>query len=125
MMAHCRAAPGPRLAHPPLPRGHAGLDGRLQRFKDGAFRLAFEAKVPVYPVAISGTAEALPKHGLVMRSRMDARVEVLEPIDPGAFASADALREAARAAIAAALPGGEPAGAAPASPPQGSPAPQG
>jgi len=40
----------------------------------------------------------------VMRGRMDARLEVLEPLDAAAFASADALRDAARAAIAAALP---------------------
>jgi 1-acyl-sn-glycerol-3-phosphate acyltransferase len=115
MMLHCRrhlARGSPILV---FPEGTRSMDGRLQRFKDGAFRLAFEAKVPLYPVAISGTAEALPKHGLVMRSRMDARVEVLEPIDPRAFASAEALREAARAAIAAALPAAN--RPAPASPP--------
>jgi len=104
MMAHARAhlARGTPLLF--FPEGTRALDGRLQRFKDGAFRLAFEAKVPVVPVALSGTFEALPKHGLVMRGRMEARVEVLEPLDAAAFASADALRDAARAAIAAALP---------------------
>ena len=104
MMVHCRrhlARGSPILL---FPEGTRSLDGRIQRFKDGAFRLAFEAKVPVYPVAISGTSEALPKHGLVIRSRMDARVEVLEPLDPAAFADAEELREATRDAIIAALP---------------------
>ncbi len=104
MMAHCRAhldRGSPVLL---FPEGTRAVDGRLQRFKDGAFRLAFDARVPLFPVVVSGTSEALPKHGLVMRQRMDARVEVLEPIDPRSFPSADALREAARAAIAAALP---------------------
>lgn len=104
MMAHCRehlARGTPVLL---FPEGTRALDGRLQRFKDGAFRLAFEAKVPVIPVAITGTFEALPKHGLVMRQRMSAGAEVLEAIDPRAYASADALRDAARAVIAAALP---------------------
>jgi len=104
MMVHCRAhlARGTPLLL--FPEGTRALDGRLQRFKDGAFRLAYEAQVPVIPVAITGTFQALPKHGLVMRGRMDARVEVLEPIDPRAFDSSDELREATRAAIAAALP---------------------
>jgi len=104
MMEHCRrhlARGSPILL---FPEGTRSLDGRLQRFKDGAFRLAFEAKVPVYPVAISGTSEALPKHGLVMRSRMAARVQVLEPLDPGDFEDAEALRDATRDAIVAALP---------------------
>jgi 1-acyl-sn-glycerol-3-phosphate acyltransferase len=104
MMAHCRrhiARGTPLLL---FPEGTRAVDGRLQRFKDGAFRLAFEAKVPVIPIAITGTFAALPKHGLVMRERMHARADVLEPIDPRRFASADDLREATRAAIAAALP---------------------
>ncbi len=104
MMEHCRAhlARGTPLLV--VPEGTRALDGRLQRFKDGAFRLAWEAKVPLVPVAITGTFQALPKHGLIMRERMDARVEVLEPLEPRQFPSADALRDAARAAIAAALP---------------------
>ena len=104
MMAHCRAHLARGTPVLLFPEGTRALDGRLQRFKDGAFRLAFEAKVPVVPVAVTGTFAALPKHGLIMRQRMSARVEVLEPIDPRAFKSSDELREAARAAIAAALP---------------------
>jgi 1-acyl-sn-glycerol-3-phosphate acyltransferase len=104
MMAHCRAhlsRGSPLLL---FPEGTRALDGRLQRFKDGAFRLAFETGVPVFPVALTGTYEALPKHGLLMRNRMDARIEVLAPLYPADFESTDALRDAARAAIAAALP---------------------
>jgi 1-acyl-sn-glycerol-3-phosphate acyltransferase len=104
MMLHCRAhlARGAPLLL--FPEGTRAPDGRLQRFKDGAFRLAFEARVPVFPVALTGTYEALPKHGLMIRNRMDARIEVLPPLQPADFESADALRDAARAAISAALP---------------------
>ena len=74
MMDHCRRhldRGSPVLL---FPEGTRALDGRLQRFKDGAFRLAFEAKVPVYPVVLTGTFEALPKHGFVLRGRrMEAR----------------------------------------------------
>ena len=113
MMQHCRR----HLAHgSPLlifPEGTRSRDGKLQAFKDGAFKLAREAKVPVIPIAIQGTYEALPKHGFVMRRRMDARVQVLEPLDPAHFGSVAELRDAARAAIAQAIGQGETAAPAP------------
>ncbi len=104
MMDHCRAhlARGTPLLL--FPEGTRSRDGRLQAFKDGAFRLAAEANVPIIPVAITGTSDALPKHGLVLRQRMDARVTVLDAIDPSAHPSVGALRDAAHAAIAATLP---------------------
>ena len=86
-----------------FPEGTRSDTGRLQAFKNGAFKLAVEARCPLIPVAITGTAETLPKRGLVLRNRMDARVTVLEPLDPAAFATSGDLREAARAAIAAAI----------------------
>ncbi len=86
-----------------FPEGTRSADGRLQPFKDGAFRLAIQAGVPVVPVAISGTHETLPKHGMVLRNRMDAVVRVLPPIDTKAHPGVAALRDAARDAIAAAL----------------------
>jgi 1-acyl-sn-glycerol-3-phosphate acyltransferase len=104
MMEHCRRhleAGSPVLL---FPEGTRSETGALQPFKDGAFRLAVAAGVPVIPLAVTGTGDALPKRGLVLRRRMDARVQVLEPLDARAFASSDALRDAARAAIAAALP---------------------
>jgi 1-acyl-sn-glycerol-3-phosphate acyltransferase len=104
MMDHCRAHLARGTPILIFPEGTRSKDGHLQAFKDGAFRLAEEAKVPVIPVVLSGTSDALPKHGLVLRSRMDARVTVLPPISPADFPDHAALRDAARAAIAAALP---------------------
>jgi len=105
MMNHCRehlAAGSPLLI---FPEGTRSQDGVLQAFKDGAFKLAAEAGCPVIPVAISGTYRGLPKHGFMLRNRMDALVRVLEPIDPADHGNDVArLREAAHAAIAAVLP---------------------
>jgi 1-acyl-sn-glycerol-3-phosphate acyltransferase len=105
MMARCRellAEGSPVLF---FPEGTRSANGELQPFKDGAFQLAMETGVPVIPVAVSGTHVTLPKHGIVLRNRMDALVEVLEPIDPVRFETAAALRDAARNAIARALEG--------------------
>lgn len=86
-----------------FPEGTRSATGELQGFKMGAFTLAKEAGCPVIPVALTGTADSLPKRGLVLRNTMRAAVEVLDPLDPGSFESAEAMRDAARAAIAAAI----------------------
>ena len=87
-----------------FPEGTRARDGRLQAFKDGAFRLALEARCPVIPLAVIGTAESLPKTGVVLRRPMRARVQVLDPVSPADHPSVDALRAAVRTALVAALP---------------------
>jgi 1-acyl-sn-glycerol-3-phosphate acyltransferase len=104
MMDRCRAHLARGTPVMMFPEGTRSRDGRLQAFKDGAFRLAFEAGCPVIPIAITGTFEGLPKTGIILRNAMRARVRVLDPISPADHASFQALRDAARAAIAAALP---------------------
>jgi 1-acyl-sn-glycerol-3-phosphate acyltransferase len=86
-----------------FPEGRRSEDGRLQAFKDGAFELAMRHRVPVIPIAVSGTGRALPKHGMVLREHVDARVEVLQAICPSDFVEVSGLREATRDRIDAAL----------------------
>lgn len=45
-----------------FPEGGRSLDGRLQPFRPGTFRIALTAKVPVVPVTIAGGFEAWPAH---------------------------------------------------------------
>jgi 1-acyl-sn-glycerol-3-phosphate acyltransferase len=103
MMQRCRRhlAEGSPLMI--FPEGTRSKTGELQAFKDGAFKLALEVGCPVIPIAVKGTGESMPKHGLVMRRRMDAVVEVLDPISPAEFPTTAALRDEARARIARAL----------------------
>jgi len=44
-----------------FPEGTRSWDGRLQRFKKGAFVLAAEAQVPLVPMAIVGSREVMAK----------------------------------------------------------------
>jgi 1-acyl-sn-glycerol-3-phosphate acyltransferase len=104
MMEHCRKHLARGTPVILFPEGTRSRDGRLQAFKDGAFRLALEAGCPVVPIAVTGTFDSLPKTGLVLRNAMRAHVRVLDAISPADHPTVEALRDAARAAIAAALP---------------------
>ena len=103
MMRRAEASLAIRMPVLFFPEGTRSPTDELLPFKPGAFELAHRAGVSVIPVAVHGTREALPKHGLILRSRMDAVVAILEPLDPSRFRSADDMKEAAQAAIASAL----------------------
>jgi 1-acyl-sn-glycerol-3-phosphate acyltransferase len=68
-----------------FPEGTRSPDGQLKAFKDGAFRLSIAKGCLLYPIVLSGTADVLPKHGLVLRQRANCRARVLEPVDPKPF----------------------------------------
>jgi 1-acyl-sn-glycerol-3-phosphate acyltransferase len=65
-----------------FPEGTRSKSGELQRFKTGAFELALATGVPVVPIVISGTHNALPKHGFVLQGRHEIGVAVLQPVPP-------------------------------------------
>jgi hypothetical protein len=57
-------------------------------FKDGAFRLAVEAGVPILPIAVAGTRHCMAKSSLLFR-RARAKARVLAPIPTEGMTSAD------------------------------------
>jgi len=63
-----------------FPEGTRSANRELQRFKEGAFRLAKEAEVPILPIVLDGTGSALPKHGYVIRGKHRIIVRVLPEI---------------------------------------------
>lgn len=85
-----------------FPEGTRSRDGRVDRFNNGAFRLAIKERVPVLPIALDGTYDALPKHSLKFRpATTTMRVKVLEPIETEGLKADDAqaLQERARQRI--------------------------
>jgi 1-acyl-sn-glycerol-3-phosphate acyltransferase len=91
-----------------FPEGTRSAKGSLLPFKSGAFRLAIEAGVPVLPVAVSGTAQGMPKGNPWVRP-CRAYARILEPIPTAGLGTGDVarLRDEVRARIAAALPPSE------------------
>src|SRR4051812_2440136 len=79
-MERCREALSHRVSVMIFPEGTRSRTAELLPFKDGAFRLAIEAGVPILPLAVSGTRNALPKHDWRFR-RSVAEVRGLEPIE--------------------------------------------
>ena len=71
------------------PEGTRSTNGQIAEFHSGAVRLAQECGVPLVPVAITGTADVLPKNGRYRRAPMQVRIG--EPVDPNR-ASAPRLR---------------------------------
>ena len=86
-----------------FPEGTRSRDGRVLRFTDGAFRLAIKAKVPVLPLVIDGTQDALPKHSWKFGAPRDMRLKVLPPVETKDLKPADTevLRDQVRALIVA------------------------
>jgi 1-acyl-sn-glycerol-3-phosphate acyltransferase len=84
-----------------FPEGTRSPKEEMLPFKDGAFRLAIEAGVPVLPLVLTGTRDALAKHDWRMNPAR-ATVVVLDPIETTGLTLNDvtALKERVRTVIA-------------------------
>jgi 1-acyl-sn-glycerol-3-phosphate acyltransferase len=82
-----------------FPEGTRSRDGRLKPFKAGAFELAVATGLPVLPIVVGGTGDALPARGFVLRGRHPITLTVLPPI-PSQGLDAAELSDRARSAIA-------------------------
>ena len=63
-----------------FPEGTRSASGRLRAFNSGAFQIAARNRVPLQPIILRGTAEALPKRGFVLQGRHPITIEILDPI---------------------------------------------
>jgi 1-acyl-sn-glycerol-3-phosphate acyltransferase len=86
MMTACEATLAEGNSIMMFPEGTRSPDGRLKPFKTGAFQLAKRMELPLLPIVIEGTAEALPKRGFVLQGRHRIRIRVLDEIPYPTFA---------------------------------------
>jgi 1-acyl-sn-glycerol-3-phosphate acyltransferase len=87
-----------------FPEGTRSRTGELQPFKKGAFVAAIDAGSRIFPVALRGFAELLPRGSFRVRPGT-ALVEVLDPIQAGGYSyeRRGELVERVRSSIDAAL----------------------
>jgi len=64
-----------------FPEGHRSKDGKMHRFHSGAFKLAVETGVPLFPLCLTGTDVLLPPSRLWMKP-CKVKMKLLDPIDP-------------------------------------------
>ncbi len=97
----CRDRLDKRVSVMIFPEGTRSQSGELGEFKDGAFRLAIDSGVPILPLAVLGTRDALIKHDWRFGSS-HAEVRILDPISTDGLERGDvvALRDRTRTAIA-------------------------
>jgi 1-acyl-sn-glycerol-3-phosphate acyltransferase len=100
-MARCREILADRVSVMIFPEGTRSTTSEMLPFKDGAFRLAIDAGVPILPLALHGTGTALPKRDWLF-GRSTAEVRVLEPVETSGLTVADvaALKDRVRKMIA-------------------------
>lgn len=90
-----------------FPEAGRSPDGRLQRFRPGAFRLASSLQVPVLPVTILGGHDSWPPGRVLPRPGRLSIVYhpvILPPKEPDARVAARVLGRQVRDAIASRLP---------------------
>jgi 1-acyl-sn-glycerol-3-phosphate acyltransferase len=82
MMQRCDEALAGGSSIVMFPEGTRSSTGRLRSFKSGAFEIARRNRVPIQPIVIRGTGDALPKRGFVLQGRHPISIEVLDPVSP-------------------------------------------
>jgi 1-acyl-sn-glycerol-3-phosphate acyltransferase len=97
-----------------FPEGTRSRDGRLKKFRKGAFRVSFDRGLPILPMTVVGTRDILPPGSLRVRPGT-VRLIVHPPIQPGDGPTDEAvarLCESTRAAIDGPLASGRKRGVA-------------
>ncbi|MCB1315947.1 MAG: 1-acyl-sn-glycerol-3-phosphate acyltransferase [Leptospiraceae bacterium] len=75
-----------------FPEGTRSNNGRVGKFRRGAFELAKRTGLPILPIVIEGSERALPKKGVALRGFHRIKFEVLKPILPETFHDKDVDR---------------------------------
>jgi 1-acyl-sn-glycerol-3-phosphate acyltransferase len=72
-----------------FPEGTRSRTDEMGEFKNGAFKLAIKEGMPVLPVFIGGTREAIPRGGFIFETKVSGKLIVFPPIDTSKMTIAD------------------------------------
>jgi 1-acyl-sn-glycerol-3-phosphate acyltransferase len=99
-MAECGRRLAGRVSVMIFPEGTRSRTPEMLPFKDGAFRLAIEHQVPILPLALYGTRQAIAKHDWRIGAT-HAVVEILDPVPTTGLTTEDlpALKQRIRETI--------------------------
>ena len=88
-----------------FPEGTRSSTDQMGEFQNGAFKLAIKEQKPILPVCLTGTQAAIPKGSWIFKSKVAAKVMVLEPVPTAGYAPGDflLLKDTVRSRIQAAL----------------------
>lgn len=76
-----------------FPEGTRSENGEIHHFKNGAFKLAIEKKIPILPVIIDGTGATSPKKSTTVSKTADLAIEICKPIEVCETDTVEALKE--------------------------------
>ncbi|OGP71890.1 MAG: hypothetical protein A2W09_07380 [Deltaproteobacteria bacterium RBG_16_50_11] len=71
-----------------FPEGSRSPDGSIQPFKKGGFTLAIKSRVPIVPIAITGSREIMPKDRMTVLPG-EIRIRIDSPIETEPYALKD------------------------------------
>lgn len=88
-----------------FPEGTRSETSEMLEFQNGAFKLAIKEHVPILPISLEGTGDAIPKGSWLFTTKTYCTLRVLPPVDTARFQSKDfaILKELVRARLADAL----------------------
>ncbi len=72
-----------------FPEGTRSGTNEMRDFQNGAFKLAIKEKVPILPISLEGTGNAIPKGSWLFKTKIPCALTVLPPIDTSNFEAKD------------------------------------
>lgn len=90
-----------------FPEGTRAKNGKLGVFKNGAFKLALQAKKPLVPIVLTGTREIIQRGNFLFSLRAKPKIKILKPISTSSYAENESgkLLNLVRARMLEELPG--------------------
>lgn len=75
-----------------FPEGTRSETDEMKEFQNGAFKLAIKEKMPVLPIVVEGTGDAMPKGTWLFKTKIPGRLKVLPAVETSSYTNAEFVR---------------------------------